>query len=267
MCAGATLSACPTVLSDIHGLSDMDEFRDIEIDPKHPRLERLTRIAVRVAFVVAVLAGGAAAVWFFGYSDFGPRWAGKPQVYAPKAYSHPSVELSLSDVAMVIERDGKARLKAYVKRSSGTAEVDLSTVRVRWTSECPPVVSVDSMGNISAHNPGSAFIKAVVENRDITANVATCLVTVRDKASIAEPVNTEDGIEVFDGAGVYDEKRRLIVFRDVKKFVVKGSRNHSITMRPGDRIYDVRIRGGKLVSGKFVKGSNSNTIKGLDEPL
>ncbi len=245
----------------------MSEFREIEIDPKHPRLERLSRIARRVGVVAAVLVVGWAAVWFFGYSDLGPRWAGKQQVYAPKAYSHPSVELSLSDVGMVIERDGKARLKAYVKRSPGSAEVDLSTVRVHWTSENPPVVSVDSAGNITAHNPGSAFVKAVVANRDVHANVATCLVTVRDKATTVEPVNTEEGIEVFDGAGVYDERRRLIVFREVKKFVVKGSSNHSITMRPGDCIYDVRIRGGKLVSGKFVKGSNSNTIKGLDEPL
>ncbi len=243
----------------------MKEFSDIEIDPKHPRLEYLTRMAVRSLSIVAIL-GVAVAVWFLGYSDYGPRWAVKPQVYAPKAYSHPTVELSLSDVGLVIERDGKAHLKAYVKRSPGSAEVDLSTVRVRWTSECPPVVSVDSAGNIYAHNPGSAFVKAVVENRDIHANAATCLVTVRDKASV-ESVNTEEGIEVFDGAGIYDEKRRLIVFRDIKRFVVKGNRNHSITMRPGDRIYDVRIRGGKLVSGKFVKGTNSSTIKGLDEPL
>lgn len=246
----------------------MREFNEIEIDPKHPRLERMARIAIKAFCVIACLGVATGLVWFFGYSDYGPHWAGKPQVYAPKAYSHPSVELSLSDVGLVIERDGSAQLKAYVKRRPGSAEVDLSAVRVRWTSECPSVVSVDSAGNIIAHNPGSAFVKAVVDNRDLHANAATCLVTVRDKATSVETVSTEEGIEVFDGAGIYDEKRRLIVFRDNKTFVVRGSRNnHSITMRPGDRIYDVRIRGGKLVSGKFVKGTNSNRIKGLDEPL
>lgn len=243
----------------------MDEFSDIEIDPRHPRLERLARIAARMMCILAGLIVVTALVWFFGYSDYGPRWAGDNREYAPKGYSHPTVTLSLSDVGLVMDRDSHARLKAYVKQSPGSAPVDLSTVRVRWISECPPVVSVDSAGNITAHNPGSAFVKAVVVNRDIHAAPATCLVTVRDKATPVEEVNTDDGIEVFDGAAIYDEKRRLIVFRDNKKFVVKG--NHSIIMRPGDRIYDVRIRRGKLVSGKFVKGTNSSTIKGLDESL
>lgn len=245
----------------------MDEFTEIEIDPPHPRLRRLERIARRVLWIFGSLLVVTALVWFLGYSDYGPRWAGKSKEYAPKGYSHPVVELSLSDVGMVIDRDSKATLKAYVRRIPGSSEVDLSAVRVRWTSECPSVASVDSAGNVTAHNPGSAFIKAVLINRDIQARPATCLVTVRDKATPVEAVNTEEGIEIFDGAAVYEEKRRLIVFRDTKRFVIKGKHNHSITMRPGDRIYDVRIRGGKLVSGKFVKGTNSSTITGLDEEL
>ncbi len=245
----------------------MSDFTEIEIDPAHPRLEFLARIGRKVLLAAAVLCVATGLVWFLGYSEYGPRWAGKPREYAPKAYSHPSVELSLSDVGLVVDRDATVRLKAYVKRRPGTAEVDLSTIRIRWSSECAPVVTVDSLGNITAHNPGSAFVKAVVANRDIHANAATCLVTVREKATAVETVSTDEGIEVFDGAGIYDEKRRLIVFRDNKRFVVKGKRNHSITMRPGDRIYDVRLRGGKLVSGRFVKGSNSHTISGLSEPL
>lgn len=247
--------------------TDMDDFHEIEIDPPHPRLRRLERIARRVLWIVGPLVVATILVWFFGYSDFGPHWAGKSRVYAPKGYSHPTVELSLSDVGMVIDRDSKTRLKAFVCRAPGSSEFDLSAVRVRWTSECPSVASVDSAGNITAHNPGSALIKAVVTNRDIHARPATCLVTVRDNATPVETVNTEEGIEIFDGAAVYEEKRRLIVFRDTKHFVIKGKHDHSITMRPGDRIYDVRLRGGKLVSGKFVKGTNSSTITGLDEEL
>lgn len=245
----------------------MDEFNEIEIDPPHPRLRRLERIARRVLWIAGPLMVVSLLVWFLGYSDYGPNWAGKSRTYAPKAYSYPTVELSLSDVGMVIDRDAKTRLKAFVRRAPGSSEVDLSAVRVRWTSECPSVASVDSVGNVAAHNPGSALIKAVVINRDIHARPATCLVTVRDNATPVEAVNTEEGIEIFDGAAVYEEKRRLIVFRDTKRFVIKGKRNHSITMRPGDRIYDVRLRGGKLVSGKFVKGSNSSTISGLSEEL
>lgn len=249
----------------------MREFTEIQIDPDHPRFRRLAREATSVMFVLGCIVLASCIVWFFGFSDRGSRGSRQQsagQIAAtPEAAAHPTVELSLSDVALVVDRGAKSKIKAYAKRLVGSPHVDLSSVRLRWASECPSVVSVDSLGNITAHNPGSAFVNVSVANRDIHSNATRCLVTVREKATpdLAEEIG--EGIEVFDGAAVYDEVNHLIVFRDVKKFVVKGKRNHSVTMRPGDRIYDVRIRGGRLISGKFVKGTNSSTIKGLDEAL
>lgn len=249
----------------------MKEFTEIQIDPDHPRLRRVASHITSVLFVVGCVVLAAGIVWFLGYSDHGPRASRSLSdgqiALAPEAAAHPTVELSLSDVAMVVDRGDHYKIKAYAKRLVGSPYLDLSSVRIRWVSECPSVVSVDTLGNITAHNPGSAFINVSVANRDIHSNTTRCLVTVRERATSDAAVDIGEAIEVFDGAAIYDEKKHLIVFRDEKKFVVKGKRNHSVTMRPGDCIYDVRIRGGRLVSGKFVKGSNSSTIKGLDEAL
>lgn len=247
----------------------MEDFTEIQIDPDHPRLRRLARQTVSVLFVIGCVVVSVGVVWWLGFSvhhGSAQSSVGISDV-APEAMLHPTVELSLSDVAMVIDRGSSSKIKAYVKRRVGSPAVDLSSVRLRWASECPSVVSVDSSGNITAHNPGSAFVNVSVANRDIHSNAMTCLVTVREKSTRDDTLEIGEGIEVFDGAAFYDEKKHLIVFREVKRFVVKGKQSHSVTMRPGDRIYDVRIRGGRLVSGKFVKGSNSSTIRGLDEAL
>lgn len=244
----------------------MKEFTDIQIDPEHPRLRRFTRQAVSVLFVTACIAVAGGTVWILGFRSHQPSLVESNSV-VQEASAYPTVELSLSDVALVIDRGESSMIKAYVKHVIGSPEVDSSSVRLRWVSECPTVVSVDTSGNITAHNPGIAFVNVSVANRDIHSNTTRCLVTVRENASHDDTVEIGEGIDVFDGSALYDEKKHLIVFRDVKKFVIKGKSNHYVTMRPGDRIYDVRIRRGCLISGKFVKGSNSSTIKGINEPL
>lgn len=204
-------------------------------------------------------------MWSFGFrADSSSNRVGED---SNDARAHPTVELSLSDVALVIDRGESASIRANVQHVVGSPDVDLSTVRLRWDSEYPTVVSVDSFGNITAHNPGIAFVNVSVANRDIHSNATRCLVTVREQGIHDDTVEIGEGIDVFDGKALYDERKHLIVFHSTKKFVIKGKSTHCVTMRPGDRIYDVRIRGGRLVSGKFVKGSNSSTIKGIDEPL
>ena len=244
------------------------DIKEIQIDPPHPMLSKIAR-GLSVGFMVTVFMGVmATVVWFFVFSPDGPRWADdlagtRHRTDKSEVTLFKPAQLHLSEVAMVLNKGDKAELKAYVSNVPGRhADLSAGDVRVRWYSENPSVAKVGADGRVTAIGKGTAFVNCVVENEDINANVAHCLVTVKDADVMRQ--NVSEGTKVFGGAAVYDAEHRIISFVASKKIVLTGKRNHSVTMRSGDCITDAYVtETGYLISGKFVKGRNSKTIDGI----
>lgn len=244
------------------------EIREIQIDPPHQLLSKIARV-VSLGVMVAIFMGVmASVVWFFVFSAAGPRWADdfagtRHRTDKSEVTLFTPMRLTLNEVALVMNKGEKAELKAFVSNVPGKhANVSAADVRVRWYSECPSVAKVSANGRVTAIAKGTAFVNCVIENDDINANTAHCLITVKDVAR--RQVSAAEGTKVFGGAALYDAEHRIISFVSSKKIVLTGRRNHSVTMRRGDCISDAYVTdNGYLISGKFIKGGNSKTIDGI----
>lgn len=242
------------------------EIREIQIDPPHRLRNKIIR-ALSLCFMVAIFLGVmGSVVWYFVFSSAGPRWADdfagtRHRTDKSEVTLYTPMQLNLNEVAIVMNKGDKTSLKAFVSNVPGShAKLSTADVKVRWYSECPSVAKVSANGRVTAIGKGTAFVYCVIENDNINANAAHCLITVKDGS---RPV-LSTAKKVFGGAAVYDVDRGTISFLSSKTIEMHGTSNQSITMSPGDRITDVQVTDtGHLISGKFVMGNTSKSIKGL----
>ncbi len=162
------------------------EIREIQIDPPHRILNKIAR-ALSLCFMVTIFLGVmGSVVWYFVFSSAGPRWADdfagtRHRTDKSEVTLATPMRLNLNEVALVLNKGEKTVLKAFVSNVPGKpAKLHPSNLRLRWYSECPSVAKVSPNGHVTAISKGTAFIYCVIENEEINANAAHCLITVKD---------------------------------------------------------------------------------------
>lgn len=170
---------------------------EIEIDSESKPIGKFLLWMVFVSVFVAIIAG---AVWVLYISkrglNFEPPHSTPPsqvetEVSEP-AHAQPFVGVSLPVSTMTLTEGECTMLTAVLKLAPGSPYIDLQSLGVRWRSEWPGIVSVNSHGDIVAHQPGRARISVTVNDKRVDSNEAYCMVEVLPAAKKDTPVETED---------------------------------------------------------------------------
>ena len=182
-------------------MSTDPNYYEIQIDDEGTPVRT---VLLWIVFVVLCAAIIACAVWVFCFSKRGLNFeptrhsSHVEQVSGPEPASSqsalPFVGVSLSHSALTLTEGESKMLAAVLKLAPGSPYVNVQTLKVRWRSENPAIVSVNRQGDLVARQPGRARISATVTDRHVDSNKAYCIVEVRPRAVRDSTASTEDSI-------------------------------------------------------------------------
>lgn len=210
--------------------------------------------------VVGVLAVAAGAYFAFGRSGNAEEVVPGPdstEQVAPKPVPDP-----VAQPAGLSFPEGE--YAATVGQPFGApALTNPNNLAVTYSSDNEKVAAVDAAGAVTPLTEGKATITATsVATPEFEAGNASYVVTVGKKTEVEVGPKT-----VLGGAAVYDKAARTLTFRRSYSIDLGGRDGSTAYASSGDRLYDVSVSNGRIVSGILKSGGDERYLSGLNIPV